>query len=76
MYDLAEVCPLSRRAMSQPVSRPLQTGVRFLRVPLPTALTAFLTVRLPLSAARWAYPVPHESSDGADPSSAPATFGP
>lgn len=57
MNDHAEVCPLSRRAMSQPVSRPLQPGVRFLRAPLATAPTAFLAVHLPLPAARWAYPL-------------------
>lgn len=51
MNDRAEVCSLSRRAMSQPVSRPLQPGIRFLRIPLPTTPTAFLTVRLPLPAA-------------------------
>jgi hypothetical protein len=47
MNDRAEVCPLSRRAMSQPVSRPLQTGVRFLRIPLPAPPMALLTVGLP-----------------------------
>jgi hypothetical protein len=72
MNDRTEVCPLSRRAMFQPVSRPLQPGIRFLRIPLPTAPTAFLAVRLPLPAALWAYPVPHESPSGADPSSSPA----
>lgn len=51
MNDLAEVCPLSCQAMLQPVSRPLQLGVRFLRIPLPTTSTTFLTVRLPLPAA-------------------------
>lgn len=58
--------------MFQPVSRPLQPGVRFFRSPLPTAPTAFLMVRLPLPAALWAYPVPHKSPSGADPSSSPA----
>ncbi len=76
MNDRAEVCPLSRRAMSQPVSRPLQPGVRFLRIPLPTAPTAFLAVRLPLPAARWAYPVPLKSLSGADPSYSPAASRP
>ncbi len=57
---------LSRRAMSQPVSRPLQPGIRFLRIPLPTAPTAFLAVRLPLLATPWTYPVPHEFPSGAD----------
>ena len=74
MNDHAEVCPLSRRVMSQPVSRPLQTGIRFLRTPLPATPTAFLAVRLPLPAACRAYPVSHESPDGADPSCAPAAL--
>lgn len=68
MNDHAEVCPLSCRAMSQPVSFPLQKGIRFLRTPLPTGPTVFLAVHLPLPAVRWAYPVPHEFQDGADPS--------
>lgn len=34
MNDRAEVSPLSRRAMLPPVSRPLQPGFRFLRIPL------------------------------------------
>ena len=72
MNDRAEVCPLSRQAMFQPVSRSLQPGVRFFRIPLPTAPTAFLMVRLPLPAALWACPVPHKSPSGADPSSSPA----
>ena len=50
--DLAEVCPLSRGIMSahrlNPLSAPLQTGIRFLRLPLPAAPSAFLTVGLPL----------------------------
>ncbi len=44
----------------------------FFRVPLPTAPATFLAVRLPVTAALWAYPVPHESPSGADPSSSPA----
>ncbi|MGF6813059.1 hypothetical protein OKW30_008276 [Paraburkholderia sp. Clong3] len=48
MNDRAEVCPLSRRAMFQPVSRPLQPGIRFLRIPLPAPPTARLAVRLPI----------------------------
>lgn len=47
--DHAEVRPLSRRAMSQLVSRRLQTGIRFLRTPVPTVPTAFLAVRLPIT---------------------------
>src|SRR6478735_7596759 len=72
MNDHAEVCPLSRRTMFQPVSRPLQPGVRFFRNPLSAALTAFLAVRLPLPAVLRTYPVPHEFQSGADPSYPPA----
>lgn len=64
------------RVGQKPVSRPLQPGIRFLRIPLPTAPAAFLTVRLPLPAVLWAYPVPHESPSGADPSSSPAAVCP
>lgn len=48
---VTEVCPLSRQAMFQPVSRPLQPSIRFFRFPLPTTPTAFLAVRMPLPAA-------------------------
>ncbi len=61
MEDLAEVGSLSRRMMSQPVSAPLQGGIRFFRFPLPAAPSAFLAVGLPLPAARRAYRVPHTS---------------
>ncbi|SOE72227.1 hypothetical protein SAMN05446635_4397 [Burkholderia sp. OK233] len=33
--------------MSQPLSEPLQPGVRFFRPPIPAQSTASLTVRLP-----------------------------
>ena len=68
MNDHTEVCSLSRQAMFQPVSSPLQKGFRFFRVPLPAAPTTFLAVRLPLLAALRAYPVAHEFLSGADPS--------
>src|SRR5262245_24948162 len=42
-----EVCPLSGGVMSQPLSGPLQTGLRFLPDPLPAAPSAHLTTRLP-----------------------------
>jgi len=61
MEDHAEVGSLSRRVMSQPVSVRLQNGIRFLRVPLPAAPSAFLAVGLPLPAARRAYRVAHTS---------------
>src|SRR6266852_1753562 len=40
--DLAEVCPLSREVMLQPLSFPLQDGIRFLRFPLPAISSAYL----------------------------------
>jgi len=58
MEDLTEVSSLLRRVMSQPVSAPLQSGLRFLRIPLPAASWAFLAVSLPLPAMRRAYRVP------------------
>jgi hypothetical protein len=42
-----EVCPLARGVMSQPLSDPLQTGIRFLPPPLPAAPSAHLTTRFP-----------------------------
>ena len=40
MKDLAEVCPLSRGVMLQPLFPPLQRDIRFFRFPLPaTPLT-------------------------------------
>lgn len=45
--DHAEVCPVSRGVMFQPLSRPLQPGVRFLCDPIPAPPTVFLTVHLP-----------------------------
>ena len=72
MNDRVEVCPLSRRAMLPPVSSPLSGDFRFFHIPLPTVPMVFLAVHLPFPAALWAYPVPHESPSGADPSSSPA----
>jgi hypothetical protein len=42
-----EVCPLSRGVMLQPLSAPLQHGIRFLPPPLPAAPSARLAVRFP-----------------------------
>jgi len=42
-----EVGPVSRGVMSQPLSAPLQSGIRFLPPPLPAAPTAHLAVRFP-----------------------------
>ena len=43
MKDLAEVCPLSRGVMLQPLFPPLQRDLRFLRIPLPAVLLTRLT---------------------------------
>jgi hypothetical protein len=62
-----EVCPLSRGVMFQPLSGPLQSGIRFFQPPIPAQPTAFLTVRLPepdrAPAAIRAYHVPHALHD-------------
>jgi hypothetical protein len=50
MKDQTEVCPLSRGVMlpiAQPLSLPLQEGLRFFRPPLPAALSVGLTVHFP-----------------------------
>ena len=41
------VCPLSCEVMFQPLSVPLQDGVRFFHIPLPALHSASLTVCLP-----------------------------
>ena len=45
--DQEEVCPLSRRVMSLPVSKPLQLGFRFLPHPLPALPSDRFTAKLP-----------------------------
>lgn len=50
---MAEVCSLSRPVTSKPVSAPLQSGLRFLHLPLPASLSAFLTVSLPVIRQRY-----------------------
>ncbi|MCY1360878.1 hypothetical protein D9M69_475250 [compost metagenome] len=45
--DHAEVCPVSREVMSQPLSEPLQPGFRFLCDPIPAQPTDPLAVHLP-----------------------------
>lgn len=44
-----EVCSLSGGIMFQPLSEPLQPGIRFFQPPLPALPTASLTVGLPLA---------------------------
>ena len=65
--DQLEVCPLSRGVMFQPLSEPLQPGVRFLQPPIPAQPTASLAVRLPepycTPAAIRAYHVPYTLHD-------------
>lgn len=48
-----EVCSLSRRVMSQPVSRPLQPGIRFFHHPLPAPPSDRLTAHLPVAWRRY-----------------------
>jgi hypothetical protein len=45
--DHAEVCPVSRGVMFQPLSAPLQLGVRFFCDPIPAQPTDPLAVHLP-----------------------------
>ncbi|TCK95557.1 hypothetical protein B0G74_2183 [Paraburkholderia sp. BL9I2N2] len=67
--DQTEVCPLSREVMSQPLSGPLQPGIRFFRPPIPAPSTAFLAVHLP-ARLRWrrygltAFPACHTTDLG------------
>jgi len=46
MQDHAQVCSLSRGMMLQPLSTPLQGGIRFLRTPLPALPTNPLAIHL------------------------------
>jgi len=48
-----EVCSLSRRIMSQPVSGPLQSGIRFFHDPLPAPPSDPLAVHLPVAWRRY-----------------------
>jgi hypothetical protein len=48
MKDHSEVCSLSRGANLEPLSAPLQHGIRFLRDPIPASLSAHLATRFPL----------------------------
>jgi hypothetical protein len=61
--DRAEVCSLSRGVMLQPLSVPLQRGIRFFRLLIPARPTTFLAVSLPRRAAIRAYHVPAPSHD-------------
>jgi len=92
-----EVCPLSRGVMlpvweAQPLSAPLQSGLRFLHLPLPAALSASLTVRLPVGRATglprsarvpaWGRSLlytggaPSATDDASPPVPGPSPFGP
>ncbi len=63
--DPIEVCPLSREVMFQPLSEPLQPGIRFFYHLMPTWSSVFLAVHLPLLlwAAIWVFHVPYLSHD-------------
>ena len=74
--DHEEVCPISREVILQPLSIPLQNGLRFFLVPLPAAPTVSLAVHLPFPATLRAYPVPHIFQSEADPFSLPAVHCP
>jgi len=55
-----EVCTLSREVMFQPLSAPLQRGIRFFHIPLPASPSAHLAMGFPAEAGGiQAYPVPH-----------------
>ena len=56
-----EVCSLSRRIMSQPVSGPLQSGVRFFHNPLPALPSDPLAVHLPVAWRRYGLTLFHIS---------------
>jgi len=53
-----EVCPLSRGANLEPLSAPLQSGLRFLHHPLPAPSSAYLTAHFPFPGKIRAYHVP------------------
>ena len=66
--DQEEVCPLSRRMMSQSVSPPLQRGIRFLLHPLPRSLSSSFAAVLPsYEGMMRAYHVPHVRHSGLGP---------
>ena len=65
--DRTEVSALSGGVMLQPLSIPLQNGVRFFRFPLPADPWASLTVSLPLQAGLRAYPVPSKKCEWVRP---------
>lgn len=46
--DHAEVCPVSREVMFQPLSGSLQPGIRFLCNPIPASPTVHLAAHLPM----------------------------
>ena len=56
--DQVEVCLVSQRVILQPLSAPLQYGLRFLHLPVPAAPSVRLTAFLPLRGVRRAYHVP------------------
>jgi hypothetical protein len=58
---------------AQPLSAPLQNGVRFLRDPLPAAPSARLTARFPLWEDNGHSHVPHTYPDGLGPAYPPVT---
>jgi len=66
-----EVCLLSHRMMSQPLSSPLQAGIRFFHTPLPTPLSATLAGCFPFRERYGFTKFRMHNTDGVDPASPP-----
>ena len=69
--DPVEVCLLSQRMMSQSLSDPLQNGIRFFHVPLPTPPLAPLAGRFPFRERYGFTKFRLRNTDGVDPASPP-----
>ncbi len=74
-----EVCPLSRGVMlarvPQPLSAPLQRGIRFFHPPVPAVPLASLAGAYLYIGGLWAYRVQSEYQDGLGPLSSPVALG-
>ncbi len=78
MRDRVEVCTLSRGmmlpALAQFLSPPLQGGLRFIHILVPTPLSAFLAGGFPYSGEIWAYHVPSQCLSGLGPTLSAGSF--